>query len=92
MNWLRNLQFRWKVRSVFQVLIILIVFALTGTTVAYLMKPVLRFFFGESVPIWARILYVIFILPVYNIFLLLYGFLFGQFYFFWNLKSDSLEE
>ena len=58
--------------------IILIVFTCTGVTVAYGMKPVMKFFFGDSVPLWGRAIYVICILPIYNIFLLLYGFVFGH--------------
>ena len=87
MSWLNKLQLRWKAGSVFQVIIILTVFTFTGLTVVYLMKPVLKSFFGENVPLWGRMVYVVFILPVYNIFLLLYGFIFGQFHFFWDFEK-----
>ena len=87
MSWVNKLQSRWKVGSPFQVIVILIVFACTGFTVVYLMKPVLKSFFGESVPMWGRILYYILILPVYNILLLMYGFLFGKFHFFWDFEK-----
>jgi len=60
-------------------------------TVVYLMKPVLKFLFGEHIPVWALILYCIFILPIYNIFLLFYGFLFGQFHFFWTFEKRLLK-
>jgi hypothetical protein len=90
MSWITKLQSRWKAKSIFQVILILTVFICTGTTVSYLMKPILNFFFGVEVPLWARILYFLFILPVYNIFLLCYGFLFGQFRFFWEFEKRTL--
>jgi hypothetical protein len=37
--------------------------------------------------LWASITYFILILPVYNVFLLFYGFVFGQFKFFWEFEK-----
>lgn len=91
MSWLNQLQARWKVNSVTQVLLILTTFALTGTTVVYISKPLLAAIFGpDGVPAWARIIYYILILPVYNLFLLAYGFLLGQFSFFWEFEKRFL--
>ena len=91
MGWLQKLQERWHVGSITQVILILIVFALTGTTVVYIAKPLLKWFFEpEPVPVWARIIYYILILPVYNLFLLGYGFLFGQFKFFFEFEKRFL--
>ena len=91
MRWMNNLQSRWKVGSAVQVILILMVFTCTGFTVVYLMKPVLNSFFGINIPLWAKAVYYLFILPVYNIFLLLYGFVFGQFYFFWNFEKRMIQ-
>lgn len=88
MNWLEKLKARWNVGSLFQVVIILIVFACTGFTVLFLKRPLFAYLFdGADVPIWATIVYYIVILPVYNVFLLFYGFIFGQFHFFWNFEK-----
>lgn len=88
MSWLNKLQERWKVGSVLQVIIILIVFTCTGFTVLLLKRPLFDYLFdGEAVPVWATIVYYIAILPVYNVFLLFYGFVFGQFQFFWNFEK-----
>lgn len=86
-NWLTKLQKRWGV-SATQVILILIVFACTGFTVMFLKKPIVGLFTenGEQ-PLLFTILYYILILPVYNIILLIYGFLFGQFEFFWNFEK-----
>jgi hypothetical protein len=88
MSWLNKLQSRWKVDSIWQVIIILIVFACTGFTVLFLKQPLFNYWFPEGVkPMWASVLYWILILPVYNIFLLFYGFVFGQFQFFWAFEK-----
>lgn len=86
-EWLTKLEKRWGVSSG-QVFVILLVFALTGTTVVFLKKPILHLFSEEgSLPLWASVLYYIFILPIYNVLLLMYGFLFGKFDFFWAYEK-----
>jgi hypothetical protein len=88
MSWLQKLQDRWKVQSLWHVVLILLVFACTGTTVVYIAKPILQWIFGAGeIPVWAKIIYYIVILPVYNIFLLAYGLLFGQFKFFYEFEK-----
>ncbi len=85
--WIRKLQLRWGVTPR-QVIIILIVFALTGTTVVLIKKPILRAIFNGEDPVWGfYVLYYVLILPVYNMFLLIYGFFFGQFTFFWEFEK-----
>ncbi len=82
MSWLQKLQHRWNARNLWQVAAILLTFACTGTTVVLLMRPLLHFFFGAEIPTWAKTVYYILILPIYNIVLLCYGFIFGQYHFF----------
>jgi len=88
--WMEKLRRRWNVNSAWQVVIILVVFACTGFTVLGLKKPVLNLILGEGNESGiAKVLYYIFILPVYNIILLAYGFIFGQFNFFWTFEKRS---
>lgn len=89
MGWLQKLQTRWNARNLWQVLLILLAFACTGVTVVLLMKPILFFFFGPEMPTWGKVLYYILILPVYNVILLFYGFLVGQFNFFVEYEKKS---
>lgn len=92
MSWLNQLQERWKVNSISQVLLILATFALTGTTVVYISKPILGAIFGSGqIPVWARIAYYVLILPIYNLFLLAYGLLLGQFSFFWEFEKRFIK-
>ncbi len=87
-GWSEKLKQRWKVQNTWKVIIILVVFAFTGSTVALIAKPLLRALFAPAeVPLWAWVLYYVLILPVYNVFLLIYGFIFGQFSFFWNFEK-----
>lgn len=91
MSFLKKLQTRWKVGSITQVLLILLTFACTGSTVVYISKPLLQMVFQDGQPPWwGRVLYYIVILPVYNVFLLAFGFLFGQFSFFWAFEKRLL--
>jgi len=88
MTWLENLKKRWNAGSTLQVVLILCTFALTGSTVVWISKPLLRSFFEpEVVPVWGKVIYYILILPVYNLFLLAFGFLLGQFRFFWEFEK-----
>jgi len=88
MSWIDKLQTRWKLGSARQVIIVLIVFACTGFTVMFLKNPVIAFFIndGEASTL-VSIIYFILIWPIYNVILLAYGFLFGQFYFFWEFEK-----
>jgi hypothetical protein len=88
MSWLNKLQARWKVNSLGQVVLILIVFACTGFTVLFIKQPLFEYWFPTGIkPLWASVAYWILIFPVYNLFLLFYGFIFGQFRFFWDFEQ-----
>ncbi|MEP2771182.1 MAG: DUF6787 family protein [Fulvivirga sp.] len=89
-NWIGKLERKWNVSTV-QVFIILIVFACTGFTVMFLKNPILDLIMPEGDRNWVfTFLYYLFILPVYNIILLIYGFIFGQFRFFWEFEKRML--
>jgi hypothetical protein len=88
-SWLTRLQARWGLASITQVIIVLIVFACTGFTVLFLKKPIFWLLgIDKSLTGWlGTIIYLIVILPLYQILLLAYGFLFGQFHFFWDFEK-----
>jgi hypothetical protein len=87
-SWIERLKQRWNLGSPFQVIIVLVVFACTGFTVLFIKKPLLQFLAGDAGDtVMASILYYILILPLYNIILLGYGLLFGQFSFFWAFEK-----
>ena len=86
-GWMVRLALRWGV-SPKRVLVILLVFALTGFTVMFLKRPLVGLFTenGEQ-PVLFTLLYYILILPFYNLLLLAYGALLGQFQFFWEFEK-----
>ena len=86
-SWLDRLGSRWNVTPQ-RAVIILIVFACTGCSVMFLKAPILNLLFDGAVKgLIPSILYFILILPVYNILLLIYGAIFGQFNFFWEFEK-----
>jgi hypothetical protein len=90
MSWIEKLQNRWKLSSKMQVFWVLLTFACTGFTVLFLKKPVLALLGLENLNAWQKALYWVFILPVYQIILLFYGWVFGQFHFFWAFEKKMI--
>jgi hypothetical protein len=84
-----KLKQRWNVKSNVQVIIILVVFALTGSTLLYVKRPVYEWIGVTKESHFAiKIIAFFFIaLPLYQIMLLCYGTLLGQFRFFWNFEK-----
>ncbi|HSH19524.1 MAG TPA: DUF6787 family protein [Draconibacterium sp.] len=84
-----KLKKRWNIQSNFQVVIILIVFAITGSSTVYLKRIIFDWIqiapdmhAGIKIPV-----NILVILVVYNLLLLIVGFVFGQFRFFWEFEK-----
>jgi hypothetical protein len=89
-----NFKQRWQIKSNWQVVVILLVFAITGSTAAYLAKPLLSScgINKKEVSAWLYYpLYVLLLFPIYQILLLSFGFLSGQFRFFWSFEKKLLK-
>ncbi len=84
-----RLKKRWKISSNFQVLVILIVFAVTGSLTVYARKFIFDLIgiTTETLLLLRVLFYILVILTVYNILLLIVGFIFGQFSFFWEFEK-----
>ena len=92
MSWIKKLQERWGLKSFWQVIVILLVFACTGMTSLYV-KEGLYWLAGitPETDAWIRITYRIFATFVaYQFLLLTYGWIFGQFQFFWTMEKKIL--
>ncbi len=88
MNWVKRLKEKWSIRSTWQFVIVMVVFALTGTTVLIIKRPVVAYFSPDGEQnVWFSVAYYILILPMYNVILLFYGFVLGQFNFFWKYEK-----
>lgn len=84
-----KLKQRWNIKSNSQVFIILVVFAITGSTTVYLKKMIFNLAgINTETPLMAKVIfYIVVILAVYNVLLLIIGFLFGQSRFFWEFEK-----
>lgn len=90
---MNNFKKRWEINSNWQIFVIILVFAMTGSSAAILSKPILELFgiSKESTSIILYyILYIILIFPIYQLLLVFYGFIFGQFKFFWAFEKKML--
>lgn len=86
-----NFRERWSIKSNWQVFVILVVFAVTGSSAAYLSKPILSSVGISKENLWIYYsLYLILIFPVYQFLLVFFGFIFGQFNFFWAFEKKML--
>ncbi|WP_297793161.1 DUF6787 family protein [uncultured Eudoraea sp.] len=94
-----KLKKRWGIKSTFQLIIILIVFSVTGSASVYVAKPFLNWVGLEQGNFpdawWGSWIYwtlrIVLIFPFYQILLVLFGWLFGQFKFFWNFEKKMLD-
>lgn len=88
-HWADRLKTRWGITSTFQVILILVVFACTGFSVLYVEDIIFVLLgIGEEKSWWlAILLFILITLPLYNLLLLIFGIIFGQFKFFWNFEK-----
>ncbi|NVJ47423.1 MAG: hypothetical protein HWE07_09855 [Cytophagia bacterium] len=91
-KFLERMQEKWELKSAFQTVMVLIVFAFTGSTVLFI-KPLVFDLVGfhNVHGVLGILLYIVLIFPLYQILILIYGFLFGQFAFFWNWEKQFLK-
>ena len=79
---------KWEMIRIF------LVFAITGSTSAFIGRPIINFLGvtkdNLSAPIY-WILYIFIGLVCYQILLVTFGWIFGQFQFFWNFEKKMLK-
>jgi len=86
---IEKLKQRWNVKNGLDVVIILVVFACTGFSILYIK----RFLFElvgltDSSPSWLRwTINIVIILPLYQVVLLAWGWIWGKFIFFWEFEK-----
>ena len=83
----------YKNFHIFQLIIILLVFSITGSVAVVIAKPVLNLIGLERITVVPWIFWpirILIIFPIYQIIILIIGALFGQFKFFWNFEKKML--
>ena len=87
---MKKLKEKWNIESNFQLVIIFIVFSITGALAVTIAKPILNIIGLDSknTSLWIYVpLRIIIIFPLYQILIIAIGTLFGQFSFFGILKK-----
>jgi cellulose synthase/poly-beta-1,6-N-acetylglucosamine synthase-like glycosyltransferase len=86
---IEKLKERWNVRNGWDVLIILVVFACTGFSVLYVKRWLFELIgLSEQSPTWLRwTVNILIILPLYQVILLIWGWVWGKFTFFWEFEK-----
>ena len=90
---MKRLKEKWGIESNFQLIIILVVFSITGSLSLYVSKPILDFvgLDKEVLSPWIyKPLRLLLIFPAYQVLILIIGALFGQFKFFWAFEKKML--
>lgn len=86
---IEKLKQRWNVRNGWDVFIILVVFACTGFSVLYVKRWLFELIgLTENSPAWLRwSVNILIILPLYQVILLAWGWIWGKFNFFWEFEK-----
>ena len=94
-----RLKEKWKITSNTQLILIFIVFGITGTLSIRVAKPILDFIqlypenfeniFLGGLLYW--IIRILIVFPIYQVLLIIIGTLFFQFHFFWNIEKKILK-
>lgn len=88
-----KLEDKWKVTYRWELIAIFIVFAITGSSSLFIGRPLIKYIgiTKENLnPFIYWFLYIIIGLIFYQILLVCFGWLFGQFKFFWNFEKKML--
>lgn len=90
---MERLKEKWNINSNFQLIIIFIVFSVTGSLSLLVSGPLLDFLFIKKdllSPYFFWPLRILIVFPIYQVLILIVGTLFGQFNFFWSFEKKML--
>jgi len=90
---MKKLKDRWGIDSNWQLFIIFLVFAITGSSSAKLASPLCELLnITQENTAWGIYwaLRVLLIFPIYQVLLVSFGWIFGQFQFFWAFEKKML--
>ena len=78
----------FKVKSLKQLVIVFLVFSITGSLSVVLGEPIINFFFEDGFEnnLYFWIVRIIIIFPLYQILLIIIGTIFGEFRYFWRIE------
>tara|TARA_B100000989_G_scaffold295024_1_gene275200 strand:+ start:738 stop:1046 length:309 start_codon:yes stop_codon:yes gene_type:complete len=91
---INKFKLKYGIKSNYQLIIIFIIFGITGSTAAYISNPLMEFINIKKSDLNIFIYWIvrIFVITfVYQIILLAVAFVFGEFKFFWNFEKKMLK-
>jgi hypothetical protein len=93
MTYLEKLKTKWQITSNWQLLVICVVFAITGSASAWVSGPLMKVL-GISKDMGPALFWplrLILVFPIYQILLIIIGTVFGQYKFFWAFEKKMLK-
>lgn len=82
-RWVSKLKTKWNITNNRDFILIMLVFSIAGMAIGFERRIVFHIFGIDKDPMWVKVLiYVPMIVPIYQLNLLIFGFLLGQFGFF----------
>ena len=89
---LKKLKEKWGITSNFQIVIIFIVFGITGTVSAYISGPLSDIIITENDLHWSikLLIRILVLTPIYQVLLLFFGYIFYQYRFFYNFVKKFM--
>ena len=89
---LKKIKERWGITSNFQIVIIFIVFGITGTVSAYISGPLSDIIISENDLHWSikLLIRILVLTPIYQVLLLFFGYIFYQYRFFYNFVKKFM--
>lgn len=90
---MNKLKEKWGITSNYQIIIILLVFSITGSIAVWIAKPVLNLIGLDKEVVSPWLFWpirILIIFPIYQILIVIIGTLFGQFKFFWSFEKKIL--
>ncbi len=87
-NFLQKFKAKYQIKSNLDLTLILITFSLAGMNISLTRPKIFHFLGLDHAPLWAKILsFPLIFFPVYQISVLFYAALLGQFSFFWERQK-----
>ena len=89
-NWIIKLKKKWNIDSNWDFILIMIVFSIAGMSIVYVRRPLFHVLgITATTPFWIKfVAWLIIVFPTYQINLIIFGFLLGQFNFFWEKEKQ----
>jgi len=89
MKWFNHVKQKWGIESNWDFFLINVTFACAGMLIVHERRPIFTLLgVTDQTPMWIKVLiYIPFIFPAYQLNLLIFGTILGQFKFFWEKEK-----